>query len=100
MHCQHSLLECGCLHVMLCSSANMPSLHNIIHGPVEWNNNVIHDQGLTIWCGMVQFASLYGLCMNYGMGVHVFCKTTARCTAQSERNRNKPEEFCLQRKWA
>ena len=24
MHCQHSLLECGC--------ANMPTLHNIIHG--------------------------------------------------------------------
>ena len=25
----------GCLHVMLFPSANMPSLHNIIHGPVS-----------------------------------------------------------------
>ena len=25
----------GCLHVMLFPGANMPSLHNIIHGPVS-----------------------------------------------------------------
>ena len=43
MHCQHSLLECvgGCLHVMLFPSANMPSLLNIIHGPISDSSTVV-----------------------------------------------------------
>ena len=31
----------GCIHVILFPSANMPSLHNIIHGPVSDNSSII-----------------------------------------------------------